>query len=73
MMSVIGIVAQLVQLGIPLAKEIIDAVNAEMVLSGAGRPPTPDEQAAIDAGLKAAHEALQNAQQEPTADTAAGA
>lgn len=63
MPSVISIVAQLVQLGIPLAQSIIDAVNAEMALSGAGRPPTVAEHLAIDAGLAASHEALQSAQQ----------
>ncbi len=64
MLSTISIAVQLMQLGIPLAQTIIDAVNAEMALSGSGRAPTPAEQASIDAGLKAAHEALQGAQQD---------
>lgn len=64
-MGTIAIAVQLIQLGVPLAQEIIAAVNAEMALSGAGRAPTADEQAAIDAGLVAAHAALQAAQPSP--------
>lgn len=65
MLTTIGIAMQLVQLGLPLAQEIIDAVNAEMSLSGSASGPTADQQATIDAGLLAAHEALQSAQQAP--------
>lgn len=64
-MFAITVVAQLVQLGLPIVAEIIDAVNTEMALSGAGRAPTADEQATIDMGLAAAHAALQAAQQAP--------
>ena len=64
-MGTIAIAMQLIQLGVPIAQEIIAAVNAEMALSGAGRAPTPDEQAAIDTGLAAAHAALQAAQPAP--------
>ena len=62
-MATIAIAAQLIELGLPLAQEIIDAVDAEMALSGSGTAPTADQQAAIDAGFAAAHAALQAAQQ----------
>lgn len=64
-METIALALQLMQLGLPLAQEIIDAVNQEMALSGSGVPITSDQQATIDAGLQAAHEALQSAQQAP--------
>lgn len=64
-MPAIVIAAQVVQLGLPLAQQIIDAVTLEMQLSGSGNAPTPEQQAVIDAGLKAAHEALQAAQPAP--------
>jgi hypothetical protein len=63
--TVISAAAQLVAMGIPLATTIIDAVTAEMKLSGSPAPPTAAEQAVIDAGLAAAHAALQAAQQAP--------
>jgi hypothetical protein len=62
-MLTITIAAQLVTLAIPLTEDIIAAVNAEMSLSGSGDGPTAGERATIDAGLAAAHAALQSAQQ----------
>lgn len=62
-MATMAIALQLMQLGIPLAKEIVDAVNAEMALSGSPNGPSDAEQATIDAGLEAAHAALQAARQ----------
>lgn len=62
-MGTISIAIQLMQLGLPLAKEIVDAVNTEMALSGSTNGPSDAEQATIDAGLEAAHAALQAAQQ----------
>lgn len=62
-MATIAIVLQLLQLGLPIAKEIADAVDTEMSLSGSADGPTPEQQATIDAGLDAAHAALQAAQQ----------
>ena len=53
--------AQLVALGVELSSFIIDGVNVEMALSGSGAAPTADQQAEIDAGLEAAHAALQAA------------
>lgn len=64
-METIALALQLMQLGLPLAQEIIDAVNQEMALSGSGVPITSGQQATIDAGLQAAHDALQAAQQAP--------
>lgn len=64
-MGIIAIVAELMRLGIPIATEIVEAVNAMMTLSGANRAPTADEQAALDAGLAASHKALQEAKQAP--------
>lgn len=58
-MTTIAIVLQLIQLGLPIAQEIADAVNVEMALSGSPDGPTPEQQATIDAGLEAAHAALQ--------------
>lgn len=63
MSSVIALVAQLVQLGIPIAEEIQAAVVAEMALSGSGTAPTPEQQASIDLALEQAHNALQAASQ----------
>lgn len=64
-METITLAMELMQRGLPLAQEIIDAVNLEMALSGSGVPITADQQATIDAGLLASHEALQAAQQAP--------
>lgn len=61
MIPAISIAAQLVALGVPLAQEIIDAVNAEMTISGSNTAPTADQQAILDNGLDAAHKALQAA------------
>lgn len=60
-MNILTVVAELVQLGLAIEPAIQDAVNEVMALSGSGNPPTTDQQAAIDAGLEAAHTALQAA------------
>lgn len=62
--AVMSAVAQLVQLGLVIEPQIMDAVNTEMQLSGTGQP-TPEQQAALDAALDAAHAALQAAQPAP--------
>jgi hypothetical protein len=64
-METIALALELMQRGLPLAQEIIDAVNQEMGLSGSGVPITGEQQATIDAGLQSAHDALQAAQQAP--------
>lgn len=64
-MATIDIAAQLVALGAQIAPGVIEAVKAEMAISGTGQAPTPNQQAEIDAGLQAAHAALQAAQQQP--------
>lgn len=60
-MAVIGIVAELVALGLPIAEDIIAAVAIEMRLSGAGVEASVEERAQIDAAMDAAHAALQAA------------
>jgi len=61
--AILPVVAQLVELGLELTPTIIGAVNTVMALSGSGNPPTPEQQAQIDAALDEAHAALQAAQQ----------
>lgn len=56
--ALLGLVAQAIQLGIPIAQEIIDGVNTAMSASGS-KGYTPEEQAAIDTAYDAAHTALQ--------------
>ncbi len=67
-MSTVAIVLELIRLGLPIAQEIVQGVNLEMSLSGRGRAPTEDEMKQLDAALFVAHEALQSAQQAPTAE-----
>ncbi len=62
-MSVVALVLELIRLSLPIAQQLVDAVNLEMALSGSGHTPSEDELRQLDAALIAAHEALQNAQQ----------
>lgn len=52
-------VLQMVLLGIQVAPELIAAAQQEFALLQSGTPPTPEQQAAIDAALDQAHAALQ--------------
>lgn len=54
-------VLQMVLLGLQVAPELIAAAQQEIALFSAGTPPTPEQQAAIDAALDQAHAALQAA------------
>lgn len=54
-------VLQLVLLGIQVAPELIAAAQQEIALFNSGKTPTPEETAAIEAALDAAHKALQAA------------
>lgn len=67
-MSTVAIVLELIKLGLPIAQQIIDAVNLEMALSGSGHTPTEDEMLQLDKALFVAHEALQAATQAPAAE-----
>lgn len=62
-METLAMVSQLVTLGVTLAPEIKSAVNLIMDNSGSGQALTVDQQHTITEGLKAAHAALQAAQQ----------
>lgn len=55
------LVLQLVSLGITIAPEIIAAAQQEIALANSATAPTPEQKAAIDAALDAAHAALQAA------------
>ena len=61
MLATITIAMQLMELGLKIVPTIMDAVNTEMELSGSANGPTKEQQEAIDAGLRAAHKALQEA------------
>ena len=56
--AILAIVEALIQFA-PQIPAILAAVNTLKVLITENRAPTADEQAAIDAGLDAAHAALQ--------------
>lgn len=62
-MSIVALVLELLQLGLPIAEEIVAGVNQEMALSGRDTPPTEDEMRLLDQALAAAHTALQTARQ----------
>jgi len=53
-------VLQLIEQGIPVAVSIINAAKMEIAAFNSGTAPTAAQQAAIDAALDAAHQALQN-------------
>lgn len=56
--TVLAIIQALAAL-VPQIPEIVAAVETAVNLLKTGVAPTPDEQATIDAGLEAAHAALQ--------------
>lgn len=58
--AILAIIEALVQFA-PQIPEIIQSVSTLKTLISENRAPTADEQAAIDAGLDAAHKALQDA------------
>ena len=58
--AILAIIEALLQFA-PEVPEILASVNTIKTLITENRAPTADEQAAIDAGLDAAHKALQAA------------
>lgn len=60
-MTLTPLVLQLIALGIQVAPEIISAAQQEVSLANSATAPTPEQKAAIDAALDAAHAALQAA------------
>ena len=60
--TILAIIEALMQFA-PEIPEIIAAVNTAKTLITENRAPTADEKTAIDAGLDAAHKALQDAAQ----------
>lgn len=59
------VVLQLIQMGITLVPQLINAAVTEINLIKSGLPPTPAQQKEIDDALDAAHAALQAAANPP--------
>jgi hypothetical protein len=55
------LVEQALAQGIPLVEEVINAANTEKALAASNTPPTPEQQAAIDAAYASTSAALQAA------------
>lgn len=64
-MSVLAMILELIRFGLPVAQEVLDAADVELSLSRMVGEPTENEMKIRDAGLAAAHAALQAAQQAP--------
>lgn len=62
-MSVIALVLEMIQLGLPIANEVMAGAHQEMLLSGQDVLPSVAEAAVRERALLAAHTALQAAQQ----------
>lgn len=62
MLTLTPLVLQLIQLGATVLPELIATAQTEVSLVNAGTAPSPEQQAAIDAALETANNALQAAQ-----------
>jgi hypothetical protein len=60
--GILNLLIELNSVGLVAAPEIIAAAQLAVALIESGQPPSPQQQAQIDAALDAAHTALQNAQ-----------
>ncbi len=61
MLALTSAVLQLVQLGVTILPEVIQAAQTEVALLTGDAAPSAEQQAAIDAALAKAHAALQAA------------
>lgn len=59
--ALITTLIQLIEMGITVVPEVISAAQTAVSLIESGAPPTPAQQAQIDAALSATHASLQAA------------
>jgi hypothetical protein len=59
--DILNALVEINAVGLTAAPQIVSAAQLAISLIESGEPPSPQEQAQIDAALDAAHSALQNA------------
>jgi hypothetical protein len=64
--DILNALVEINAVGLTAAPQIVAASQLAISLIESGKPPSPQEQAQIDAALDAAHTALQNARPRPS-------